>query len=224
MELNLLEKEYIRMYLSGESLNEYDILNSKESFFRSVLQSYGSWHNFEKSVGILQRHIREREKFELYWIFKRREEKFGPESLRHKNIESKFKKKISDNFRTVTYLTNDLIKNMNNEALLYEVHAEILCGETLETIKKNEVMINRIEKNYDGLKGFKEEYKKMFLIEIPEKTISKDMDEELDYELLSTVFSDIQTLLDVGFITEKRLLEIQLELKEKEDEEESFSS
>lgn len=210
--MDKLQEKYIKMYLSGESLREYDILEKNELFFKTVLIKYGSWNNFEKSVGILQRHIRERERFELYWIFKRRLKEFGEESLRHKNIEDMFKEKMVDHFRTVSYVTNTLIKQGKNEALYYEVHARILCGITFEEILKLEEFkkfgIDKIDKD-----SFFEEYQRKFLLDL-NKIYTIDNKEELDFELLETVFTDVKTLIEIGFLDEDKLLEIQKELSE----------
>ena len=207
--------ELKRRYLRNEPVTEKEIVESDPQFFYAVLQEFGSWHKLEKEVGLLQRHLKEREKYFLYLLMKERKERFGVEALRHKNIEDDLKEKIAECFGTVKKLTKEILDGWNQDRVLFEAHTYFITGGTPQALKKERSWLyENIFKYFADEEHFYQEYEKRFLIQpleevkaMPESEIVEDSQEVSDSQE-SKVGFDIDTLVAIGYMTEKEAAEI----------------
>jgi hypothetical protein len=215
MNRNEIITELKRRYLRNEPVTEKEIVESDPQFFYAVLQEFGSWHKLEKEVGLLQRHLKEREKYFLYLMMKERRERFGVEALRHKNIEEEVKEKIAEGFGTVKKLTKDILDGWNQDRVLYEAHTYFITGGTPESLKKDRSLLyENIYKYFADEEHFYKEYEKRFLIqpldEVKEQPVQEKVEESLEVSETQDKFVgfDIDTLVAIGYMTKEEADEI----------------
>ncbi|MCK1999980.1 hypothetical protein MZM54_01105 [[Brevibacterium] frigoritolerans] len=158
--------EFKRRYLKNESVTEKDVVVNDLQFFHLVLEEFGSWHKLVKEVGILNRHLKEREKYYLYLMMKERKERFPSDVLRKKNIEPEIKEKIANGFGTIKKLTHEILDGWNQDRVIYEAHTYFITGGTPELLsKKNPILSENIAKFFADEAHFYDEYQRRFLIQ-----------------------------------------------------------
>lgn len=127
-----------QLYALNANLDEPSVKRERKKIYKEVINSYGNWDKALRANGLTKRKIREREKFVLYFILKRRYEKYGSESMRPKNVKpEEIKERIVNSFKTLKGL-KDIVKNWNEDKVLYELHARFLTGCTIENVEKDE--------------------------------------------------------------------------------------
>lgn len=208
--------EFKQRYLRNEDVSEKEIAINDHQFFRTVLEEFGSWHKFEKEMGFLQRHLREREKYFLFMMMKERKERFGVEALRHKNIEDEIKEKITEGFGTVKKLTKDILDGWNQERVLFEAHTYFITGGTAQMLKKERSLLaENISRFFANEEHFYAEYEKRFLIQPLNEVqaeIVADVTEEEDLKdvtpVPNTVGIDLDFLVNIGYMPKEKAISL----------------
>jgi len=200
-----------RMYIMNESFRHEDVKRENNDFYEKVVETYHSWQKALRENGVNKRKLKEREKFFLYWIMKKRYMKFGESSLRPKNIDQETKDKIVDTYKTIKNLKR-IIKMWDEEKVLFEVRAKILTGETLDELEKSDSKLyQQILTYFDDLETFQEEYDSRFMLEgvlkENEKPKEQESIKEEKEEKKSTAFSEDgrlrKMLIQLGDYTEQ---------------------
>jgi len=202
-EVNQRMKE---MYLLNASLDENVVKKERKKFHKDVLNTYGNWDKALRVNGITKRKLREREKFMLYFMIQERYEEHGEEAIRPKNIKpDEIKERITDSFKTIKSL-KDIIKNWNEDKVLYELHAAFLVGADVEELEHDEPAL--YEQMLDHFKDVNEalvQYDKRFGIPtiVPEHLRQSEEEEEAQVETHSNmVVSDdlIDMMIKLNYI------------------------
>lgn len=143
--------------------NEEALKKNQRKFHKEVLSVYGSWDKALRANGISKRKQIQREKFVLYFMLKDRKEKYGPESVRPKNIQpEEFKDRIVRTFKTYKAL-KDIVENWNEDKVMFELHGAILTGETIPTIKENDSeLYENMLAEFSTVEAAIEQYNKRF--------------------------------------------------------------
>lgn len=208
--------EFKQRYLRNENVSEKEIAINDHQFFRAVLEEFGSWHKFEKEMGFLQRHLREREKYFLFMMMKERKERFGVEALRHKNIEDEIKEKITEGFGTVKKLTKDILDGWNQERVLFEAHTYFVTGGTAQSLKKERSLLaENISRFFANEEHFYAEYEKRFLIQPLNEVQAEIVEVEPEVEELkevspvqNTVGIDLDFLVNIGYMPKEKAVSL----------------
>lgn len=216
--------EFKTRYLKNDPITEKDIVISDPEYFRTVLEEFGSWHKLEKEVGILKRHIKEREKYFLFLMMKERKERFGVEALRHKNIEEEIKEKISDNFGTVKNLTKNILDGWNQDRVLFEAHTFFITGGTASSLKKyRSILFEKIPQFFVTEERFYKEYEKRFLIQPLNEDIVEQVEPEEEVEEVKSVPTgsvgfNIETLVAIGYMKQEDVEELRAAASKSKEE------
>lgn len=150
-------------YAINESLEEADVKKEDKKLYKEAVKTYGSWEKTLKNTGIIKRNLREREKFVLYSIMRRRFELYGEEALRPKNVTpEELKERIVENFKTLKNLTT-IVKNWDEDRIMYEIRKAFLTGSTIQDIEKeNAELYEQMLYHFKNLEHAQEEYYKRF--------------------------------------------------------------
>jgi len=174
LEQTQLFTTFQHMYIMNKSFRNEDVKRENGDFYEKVIDKYHSWQKALRENGINKRKLKERDKFYLYWIMKKRYNKFGESSLRPKNIDQETKDKIVETYKTIKNLKR-IIKMWDEEKVLFEVRAKILTGEKMEELeKKDPKLYQHIVAYFDDLETFQEEYHSRFMLETPERNEQKE--------------------------------------------------
>jgi hypothetical protein len=164
MEKERLKEEYRKMFIADEPVTELEIFKNKSDFHKDVLLSFGSWGVFENEIGVLKRHLREKEKFELYKTFKTREKELGETAFEKSNIEKNEKEEIQYHFGTMKFFINQVLNGETAESALYDAHEYFKSGGVLyEMEEKDKELRERILEHYESKEDFVQAYVKKFL-------------------------------------------------------------
>ena len=180
-------------YLRNEPLDERYIYDNDQDFYQQVLTGWGSWHKFRTELGLLERHLKERERYFLYLTMVLRVGRFNEEVLRHKNIEPEMKDRIVEAFGSVRHLVKDIIEDWGPEKILYDVHTYLITGGLPKRlVNKRPMLYKRLLNEFDNEDAFYDEYKKRFWLdprlEFDEETLDENVQDD-DYSLLGLMVS-----------------------------------
>jgi hypothetical protein len=158
------------LYVSGESLDEGVVKKKNRKMHKEILSVYGSWEKAKRASDITQRKLREREKFMLYSILKVRQEKYGEEATRPKNIHpEEFKERIVKVYKTIKAV-KDIINNWNEDKVMYEMYTAFLTGSTIKEIKEGQhELYEHILDFYDSIDNALIQFNKRFGVPSLEK-------------------------------------------------------
>lgn len=207
MKRNEIITEFKRRYLKNESVTEKDIVVNDLQFFHLVLEEFGSWHKLVKEVGLLNRHLKEREKYFLYLIMKERKERFPADVLRHKNIKPpELKAKIAEGFGTIKKLTHDILDGWNQDRVIYEAHTYFITGGRPELLSTdNPILSENIDKFFADEKHFYDEYQRRFLIQpLDEIHTQQEIQEPEEVPAAPTGLDISALLVAVGYLDKEK--------------------
>jgi hypothetical protein len=214
MKMNEMKQEKIKqtfkgLYEKGLPVQEKDIFKTEKKLYEEILDEFGSWGNFESEIGLLKRHSREREKFDIYQKYKTIAE---TEQLDKNSIIGSDKEEIQQYFTTMKKFIEEIIYGDSEESLLYDARQQI--KEEGELSQKTE---RKLIKKFGGNENWKEEYAKKFLYypEIPEEvknvepekvTNEEKGNEKAGEKLVITISAE--QLVKMGILTEGQVDEI----------------
>lgn len=182
MEKQEINERIKEKYALNETLEEDEVKKEDKKLYKEAVNIYGSWDKALKSNGIIKRNLREREKFILYSVMKRRYEMYGEEVLRPKNVQPEtVKERIVEAFKTLKALTNTIL-NWDEEKVLYELRAEFLTGHTIEEVERsNPELYEQMMYHFKNLEHVKEEYNKRFGMGV--EFVIGDLEDEIREEM-----------------------------------------
>jgi hypothetical protein len=215
MKMNEMKQEKIKqtfkgLYEKGLSVQEKDIFKTEKKLYEDILEEFGSWGNFESELGLLKRHSREREKFDLYQKYKKIAE---VQQLDKNSISGSDKEEIQQYFTTMKKFIEDVIYGDSEEALLYDARQQI--KEDGELSQKTE---RKLIKKFGGNENWKDEYAKKFLyhpeiqeaveknVEPVKETPKAKGNEKVGEKLVITISAE--QLVQMGILTEGQVDEI----------------
>ncbi|MFP7486497.1 hypothetical protein SFC65_20225 [Priestia filamentosa] len=209
----IIEEMKLR-YLKNEPITEREMVESDMPFFQDIIKVFGSWRKMEDSLGLKQRHINERERYFLFMTMKLRQERFGIDALRHKNIEEELKDKIKAQFRTVKKLIKEVINGWNQDRVVYEAHTYFLTGGTPESLqKKNPELYQKALLFFLSEEKFYNEYTKRLLINpIEEVEKAQETEKVVEEELQNNSAQGfgLKDLVEIGYMSKQEAQEIQM--------------
>jgi len=150
------------MYVLNYSLDEKEIKKERKELYEEVIKNHGTWQKGLKAYGITKKRLKERDRFHLYWILKKRFEKYGEKALRPKNIDPLTKDRIVEVYKTMKNL-NRILKSWDEEKVLYEIRMYLMTGGEMENLKyEHPKLYQYMLKHFDDADGFYEEYYSRF--------------------------------------------------------------
>lgn len=159
-----MNHKFRQMYAENNEFDENIVKKNNKELYDAVMEKYGDWERALKLHGVTKKRRKEQKKFMLYEMFLRREEKFGDEALRPKNIEESLKEEIVDAYGTLKNLRRSL-KHWGEDKIMFELRAYLLSGNTIEDLgEKNVKLLREIKENFGGIEEAKDEYLNRFVI------------------------------------------------------------
>lgn len=152
-------------FLRNEDLSEVAIAKYDLNYLLAILDEYGSFYEFEKEIGYLGRHSREREKYALFLTVLERFQEIGPDALRPKNIEDDLMEQIKKYYGSLSNLTKKIILEPSEESVLFVAHSNFMKGITIDQFENKCPNLHKeIIQRFESLFNFSAVYqKKLFL-------------------------------------------------------------
>jgi hypothetical protein len=190
-------------FVMGTSFQEEEVKLAQPEVYEAAIAIYGNWKRTLKEHALTREKIKERDKFNVYCIMKRRVDRFGEGVLRPKNIESELKEKIQETFHTVRSL-KEVILSWSEKKVLYEARIYELTGGSLDDLRfGHPELFEKVERYFQDMDQFKETMKLNFgVFPVIAAEIRESM-QEIDPSSVSVEF-----LQRIGYLSDTEVKQI----------------
>lgn len=176
-----LNEKIREMFIFCTDLDANNVRENEKELYKEIVDVYGNVEKALRVNGITKKKLKEREKFAIYEMLKRRREKFGEEALRLKNIyPNQFKKRIVESYKTVKAV-KDLIDNWNERKVLFEMHRSFITGMKLDEVENvYPELYKEIQDYFGSYEQALESYDKWFGLPTIQESLGVHMEEMMN--------------------------------------------